>query len=59
MPDFRRRGRGHFLVRYAAAGVADEGKIAYAQIVEGNASSLSLHEKMGIYPSQKKVFWCY
>lgn len=59
MPEFRRRGLGNFLVRYAAARVADEGKIAYAQIVEGNAGSLSLHEKMGIYPSQKKVFWCY
>ena len=58
-PDARGTGLGSALLCAAVKDVLSHGEIAYSNIITTNEASLKLHAKLGYFPSDKLVYWCY
>lgn len=57
--NFRRQGIGESLEAYCVNRCLEKGWIPYGQVVEGNAASEGLQEKLGFYKAESAIYWLY
>lgn len=57
LPEFRRMGIAQALETFLANRLLSEGKMPFAQIVEGNSASLQLHKKLRFSMSESTLCW--
>lgn len=58
-PRARGLGVGSALLTVAVNNLLSKGEIAYSNIVTTNEASLRLHARLGYYPSDEKIYWCW
>lgn len=56
-PEYRRRGLGEALEAAQIAAQLARGHIPYAHVIDGNAASTSLQQKLGLTQARQPVLW--
>jgi tRNA (guanine37-N1)-methyltransferase len=56
-PEYRRRGFGYILEAFVIEKLLDLGYTPYCHVVEGNAPSYKLQEKLGYKKADKLSIW--
>lgn len=57
LPEYRRRGLGAALETAKIAAQLARGRTPYAHVIDGNAASAALQEKLGLTPAREPVVW--
>lgn len=59
LPSYRRRGYGAALEAFQINRMLVQGRVPYAQIIQGNENSLRLHQKLGFELSESLLYWLF